>query len=428
MKKCFIIIIAAFSAASAYSQSIRVSFNGNRDFQLKVDGRTYNSNSYVNNDVVLNDLTGVHTVSIEQTNRRGKSKQIYSSTLNLSSNEEVHLTVNKNGTIHRQETSGNAAYGYRSPMSDASFADVYRRVNNRRGQNARMSEARMVLSTNGNYFSIDQAKKIIGLLSSENNRVELAKLAYDNITDPTNFYQVYDLLNSQASRNELENYVRSYKSNEPQNNYRVAMNSTSFNQLYQNISNQWSVSAKMSAATTAFNATTNYFSAAQVKQIISLMSDENSRLLLAKSAIDNIVDRENLSQLFDLFYNQANKAELDSYIRTNGYGTSGYTYRTAMSDDAFDGIYDQIGRQWWPGMKMSELVETFNTPSNYFSTEQAKKLIGMVSSESNRVELAKLSFDNIVDNQNFRQIYDLLSSQSSTDEVDNYVKEKFSYQ
>ena len=67
-------------------------------------------------------------------------------------------------------------------------------------------------------------------------------------------------------------------------------------------------------------------------------------------------------------------------------------------------------------------------PSNYFSTEQAKKLIGMVSSESNRVELAKLSFDNIVDNQNFRQIYDLLTSQSSKDEVDNYIKVKFSYQ
>jgi hypothetical protein len=428
MKKCFIIIIAAFFSASAYSQSIRVSFNGNRDFQLKVDGRIYNSNNYVNNDVVLNDLTGAHTVSIDQINRRGKSKQIYSSTVNLSSNEEVHLTVNKNGSIHRQETSGNAAYGYRSPMSDASFANVYRRVNNRRGQNARMSEARTVFATTESYFSIDQVKKIIGLLGSEANRLELAKLAYDNITDPTNFYQVYDLLNSQASRNELDNYVRSYNSNDPHNSYRIAMNSSSFNQLYQNISTSWSVSARMSAATTAFNVNTNYFSVAQVNQIISLISDENSRLLLAKSAIDNVVDRENLPRLFDLFYNQANKDELDTYIRSNGYATDGYTYRTAMNDDAFNGIYDQIARQWWPGMKMSELVETFNTPSNYFSTEQAKKLIGMVSSESNRVELAKLSFDNIVDNQNFRQIYDLLSSQSSKDEVDDYIKMKYSYQ
>jgi hypothetical protein len=74
---------------------------------------------------------------------------------------------------------------------------------------------------------------------------------------------------------------------------------------------------------------------------------------------------------------------------------------------------------------MSKLVETFNTPANYFTTEQAKELIGLVSSESNRVELTKLAFDNIVDPQNFRQIYDLFSSQSSRNEVDNYIKEKY---
>ena len=57
MKKKFAFIIAALFAVSAYSQSLRVSFNGNRDFQLTVDGKTYNSNSYPGNDVIVNNLS-----------------------------------------------------------------------------------------------------------------------------------------------------------------------------------------------------------------------------------------------------------------------------------------------------------------------------------------------------------------------------------
>jgi hypothetical protein len=288
-----------------------------------------------------------------------------------------------------------------------------------------MAEARNIFRASDSYFSVDQAKRIIELLNSEADRLELAKLAYDNVTDPNNFDQLYDLLNSQTSKNELDNYVRNYDYNAPNGNYRNAMSSTNFNQLYQNISNQWSAAAKMSAAENAFNTSSNYFTVAQAKQLIFLVNNENDRLQLAKSAIDNIVDPENLSQLYDLFYYQSSRNELDAYIRSNGYATGSYNYHTAMSDNAFNSIYDDIRKQWWPGSKMSKLVETFNTPANYFTTEQAKELIGLVSSESNRVELTKLAFDNIVDPQNFRQIYDLFSSQSSRNEVDNYIKEKY---
>jgi hypothetical protein len=427
MKHILSLIIFAALAASAYSQSLRVTFNGNKDFQLKVDGKTYSSNNYSNNDVVINNLSGDHTIGIYKLNKRGKSRKIYTSNLSLAQDREIHLTVNNNGSISREETSANAAYGYRTPMSATSFDNVYQKVNNQWGQSAKMTEARNIFSAGDNYFSVYQARKIISLLNSESDRLELSKLAYDNITDPNNFNQLYDLLYSQASRNELDYYVKNYNYNEPSGSYRVAMNSTSFNQLYRNISNQWSITARMTAAENAFNTTTNYFTVAQARQVISLLNDENSRLRLAKLSIDNIVDPDNLSQLYDLFYYQSSKDELDAYIRSSGYATDNYSYHTAMSDDAFNTIYQNIKRQWWPGSKMSTAVESFNTPSNYFTTAQAKQIVELVSAESNRVELAKLAFDNIVDPENFRQIYDLFSSQSSKDEVDEYIKVKYNY-
>lgn len=427
MKTIFSVLISIFFAAPAFSQSIRVSFDGKRDFQVVVDGSTYRSDAYMNNDLVLSNLTGEHNVSIYRVNKKGKARQVYTSNLTLSPGEEVHLTINNN-SIERSETSSNLAYNPGTPMSEATYNDVYSRVNNQWGQAAKMATARDVFNTSSYRFSSYQVSRIIRLINSEADRLALAKLAYDKVTDPANYYQVSNLLNSQAGRNELDNYIRNYDYDDPYNGYKVPMNSSNFNQLYRDISNEWSTSARMSAATNAFTVSTNYFTVAQAKQLISLINDENSRLQLAKLSVDNIVDQENLNQLFDLFYYQSSKDELDSYIRNSGYSGTDYNSHQAMSETSFNSIYNDIRGQWWPGSKMSSLVETFNTPTNYFSTEQAKQLIGLVSAESNRVELAKLSFDNIADPQNFRQIYDLLSSQSSRDEVDEYIRVKYNYQ
>lgn len=422
MKRTFCFLIAAFFAASAYSQSLRVSFNGTKDFQLVVDGTTYNSNNYLNNDVVVNNLSGKHTVSVYRRNKNGRTKKLYSSTVNLSPDQEVHLTVHRNGSIDRMETSSNAAYGSRTPMSDVSFNTIYSNINNQWGQASKMTEAREVFNTSSNYFSTGQVRQIVELINSEANRLELLKLTYDNVSDQTNFYQLTDLLRSQANRTELDRYVRSYNA-DPYKNYQTVMADVTFRQLYQGITNQRNMSQKLSAATKAFNTTTNHFSVSQVQQIVSLITGENNRLQLAKLSVDNIVDRENIAQLFDLLTTQSGKEELDYYIRNNGYADAGYNYtiRTAMTDTEFSTLYNDIRRKWLPLSKYSTAIDIFSSTTNYFTTQQARQIIGLLSSESNRLELAKLAFDNIVDQQNFRQLYDLFESQASKDELDNYV-------
>jgi hypothetical protein len=423
-------MISAFVAASAYSQSLKVTFNGNRDFQLMVDGKTYKSSGYVNNDIVVNNLSGQHNISVYKINRRGKNKKLYSSTVSLSSGQEVHLTINNDGSISREETSNNAAYGYRTPMSDASFDQVYENVNNQWGQSAKMSGAREIFNNSTYYFSTDQARQIVGLINSEANRLELMKLAYDNITDQADFSQIYDLLRSQASRNELDNYVRTYSNGDAYNSYKVAMNDVNYNQLYQEVSNQRNTARKLSTATRIFNTAANYFTVAQASQIISLVTGENNRLQLAKLSLDNIVDAENTTQLFNLLTSQSAKENLDDYIRSNGYAGTNYNYtvRAAMTDTEFNTLYNNIRKKWLPFTKYNTAVEAFNSSTNYFTTAQASQIIGLLSDESNRLDLAKLAFDNIVDQQNFRQLYDLFSSQASKDELDNYIKTNYNYQ
>jgi len=430
MKKFSGVLICSLILASAYSQSIKVSFNGNREFQLVVDGKTYNSESYASNDLVLNNLYGEHSLRIYRVNKRGKSKEVYSSTVNLSPGEEIQLVVNRNGSIERTETSSSAAYGYRSPMSDASFNEVYRNISNQWWQSGKMSTARDAFNTGNYYFSTDQVRRIVELISADEDRLELLKLAYDNVTDPSGYYQLSDLLRSQQSRNELNDYIRNDNYGDPYNSYQLALSEASFNQLYQNILDQRSTSQKLSAATAAFNSAANYFTVSQASRIISLITGENNRLQLAKLSLDNIVDRENLTRLYDLLSTQSARENLDYYIRSNGYAGSSYNYNfhSAMTDSEFNTLYNDISKKWFPLSKYYTAKDVFNSTTNYFTTEQAKQIIGLLSSESNRLELAKLAFDNIVDQQNFRQLSDLFTSQSSKDELDEYVKANSNYQ
>ena len=93
-------------------------------------------------------------------------------------------------------------------------------------------------------------------------------------------------------------------------------------------------------------------------------------------------------------------------------------YNQALSDYDFNQLVQKIRSQWIG--KMSTARDAMN--NNYFNTYQVKQVLQIFSSESDRLELAKLSYRNIVDQQNFRQLYDLFSYQSQT-ELDRYTRD-----
>ena len=99
-----------------------------------------------------------------------------------------------------------------------------------------------------------------------------------------------------------------------------------------------------------------------------------------------------------------------------------------MSETDFNNLFNSIRKRWLTFTKYSAAVDAFSSSENYFTTAQAKDIIALLSSEDNRLQLAKMAFDNIVDQQNFRQLYDLFTSQSSKDELDSYIRTNYNYQ
>lgn len=110
----------------------------------------------------------------------------------------------------------------------------------------------------------------------------------------------------------------------------------------------------------------------------------------------------------------------DGYNRRNNDngGWNNNRYNQAMSDYDFNQLVQKIRNQWIG--KMGTARDAVN--NNYFNTYQVRQILQIFSSESDRLELAKLSYRNVVDQQNFRQLYDLFSYQSQT-ELDRYTRD-----
>ena len=62
-----------------------------------------------------------------------------------------------------------------------------------------------------NYFTTSQVRQVLQLFSSENDKLELAKLAYRNTIDQRYFYQLYDVFSFQSTKDELDRYIKDYR-------------------------------------------------------------------------------------------------------------------------------------------------------------------------------------------------------------------------
>ena len=121
--------------------------------------------------------------------------------------------------------------------------------------------------------------------------------------------------------------------------YRQAMSVTDFNNLYNTIRSQWGSSKKMTLVSDAFANTNYYFTTAQTRQLIQLVSDDNNRLQLAKDSYDNVVDQSNFNQLYDIL-SSSSRNEIELYVRNNQNSSTNNnsTVRTPMSTSSYNSI------------------------------------------------------------------------------------------
>jgi uncharacterized protein YktA (UPF0223 family) len=422
----FVSLLMALSVYAFPPGEVTLIINGNKGLQLTVDNSNYNLTRVTTTGnktmVALTNLSlGSHSLQVIRTNQLLKRQNNINVMFNLREGYNMMITVNGNGSLELIETPKTSMADGQIPMNTTDFNKLLKNVRLQKSASSRRSVIANAINNSTNYFTSFQTVQLLQLVNAESFRLQLAKLSYQHITDTENFGQLYDLLNTAASRNELEDYVNNYTT---ESDTHETMTDANFNSLYQGIRNQWPVSTQMNSLSQAFSNSTSYFSSYQASQLIQLVSAEANRLQLAKASYHTITDPTNFTQIYNLLNSQASRNELSAYVNNYGIATNP---ETAMSDENFNVLYKNIQQQWPITAQTNSLTDAFNSPNNYFSTYQARQLIKLITDENNRLQLAKLSYRTVVDHDNFSQLYDVLNSQSSRDELANYVNNYYGY-
>jgi hypothetical protein len=116
------------------------------------------------------------------------------------------------GTGNGGYGNGNSGYGSGAyagkVMSDNEFGRMLENISRERFENNMVKSATQVISTS--YFTSIQVKQMLQLFSFENNKLDLAKLAFDKTIDQRNYSVVNDVFSSNSSKDELARFVRNH--------------------------------------------------------------------------------------------------------------------------------------------------------------------------------------------------------------------------
>jgi hypothetical protein len=355
---------------------------------------------------------------------------LYTLISSIAGREDVATYVS---TYAASNTGSYPTTGTTGAMTNYNFNQLVTQVRNEYNTDTRVNTIYNAFTNTANNFSTEQVRRLIQLITGEDNMLHLAKASYRSVVDKNNFQTIYNMIPTQAGRNELANYVNTYNPNvvysgtvnAPSTTIKTAMSASAFNTLLTQIRAQWLPGAKRNAVINAFN-TGDYFTTAQALQLIQLDNDEPDRLEMAKASYKTIVDPANFSQVYNLFANKAYRDELVLYVRNyTGSGTAststGTTYHTAMSDADFNTLMTNIRGQWLPGAKKAAVINTFTTSGNYFTAVQASQLIQLDNDEPDRLDMAKAAYKVVVDPANFEVVYNLFTNQAYRDALIVYV-------
>lgn len=471
MKKLMIGLVGILMSAASFAQAVNIQFRGNQsqNYRVMIDGARYRSADAVANVDVYNAnidnnknernrsfktlsinnlMPGTHHLevySITGNNYNNRGKLVYTKDFQLRKEYDMFITINgkRISFTERDNPLVNANGMYRTAMPAANFNRLLATIRSNRYQDSRATAIRAAIGST-DFFTVNQLSQMLSLVNSESVRFDLAKSAYAVASDPANYRQLYPLFTNQYYSNGLDEYVRLQANNNTNNNNgtvvtntgRTLLSVSAYNRILQDLNANIYQSGKYDIVRNAFANTSYAFTTEQIRQLLGAINSEPDRLYLAKQAYVTVSDPANFSTLLTLFNSQTNRAELNSYIVSNGGvgGNMNVYSRVPMTDERFNELYRRAGDHILPGDKYNDVKSILSDNQNYLTSYQAKQLLSLIGtgsffsvSEASRVELAKLAYARVTDTQNFSEVVNLFDRQASRDEINGYIRVQANY-
>jgi hypothetical protein len=433
-------LLGAFLCISATAQSVTLLFRGNnqdRDYRVLIDGSNYNSvnaTGTINDNaagaqktiLITNLSPGSHTIAVYNTNNTsGNGSLLYSNTFQLRSNYDMVIAINAARVSFSEKLAEDASMNTgNSSMEANDFAELLQEVKSNRYQSARVAAIREAVSSS-DHFTVNQIRQLLTLVTAQNTRLELAKLSYAVLTDPANYTRLNTLFTTQASRNSLADYVAVQSSNSnstgtPSSSVRSLLTVTQYNNILQNLNDNDYQSGKFNVIKDAFNNTAYAFTTAQIRQLLGVVTSETDRLYLAKLGYAAVSDPANFASLVSLFTIQANRNSLTDYIGSGNVIPS-TTVRSLLTVSQYNTMLQNLNDNNYQSGKYTIIKDAFNNAAYAFTTAQIRQLLGVITSEPDRLYLAKQAYVTVSDPVNFASLLTLFTTQANRIELNSYI-------
>lgn len=320
-------------------------------------------------------------------------------------------------------------YAVVTPMSNEQFTTLLRKVRNHVRNSSRYEAALAAVNDSTNRFNTSQLKMLLESFDGDEQRLTVATRAYPRVSDKINYATLSNSISLQANKDALASFIMSqdrtttvYSYSE---SFRTPVADASFATTINNIEKQWQEGARLSTIIDVLDKQGSFFTAAQVKQLISLVYDESSRLHLAKAAYSKVVDPENYDQVYELIKPEEMLNTLKTYIGANAHSIAMVhnSGKIAMTDSDFSSRYNEARDHFRNKRIIKDVNAFFSEVNNFYTSYQSRQMILLINGEKNRLEAAKAAYRGITDPANFAaQMNDLFNTQKSRDDLQAYIE------
>ena len=243
MKKFFTLaIVSLFSMSLMAFDGTRLSISTTttgKELKFEIDGRQF---SMKNNSITVGYMAeGYHQVKIFRESRKNgfgfgrREEVVYKGSVYLKRGFHTDITVNRFGKVlvderridrnddwYQEEdeyyddhngydngqgnNNGGWNNGYGNVMRGNEFESVKESLRKEWFEANRLKSAKFIIDKNN--FTTQQVKELMLLFTFENNKLEIAKYAYNKTVDKQNYFQVNEVLTFNSSKEELVKFVR----------------------------------------------------------------------------------------------------------------------------------------------------------------------------------------------------------------------------
>jgi hypothetical protein len=165
----------------------------------------------------------------------------------------------------------------------------------------------------------------------------------------------------------------------------------------------------------------------QVKAIVESLGNDSARLDFALEAFPSTIDPDNYYEVYDGFKTFSKVMRLHDGIREMRRprperGPWEPAPREVGESDMAD-ILRTIAREGIDSTKQN-LARQIIGARNNFSARQIKQIIALFAFESSKLEIAKFSFDHVLDPENYFMVNEAFAFSSSKDELSNFIESR----